>query len=215
MLRRTRAGFGEKLLGEFDRFLKTVAVPATTPAEPTPGAECGASTVPAAEKQHVAGLMRINHTGEVCAQALYYGQALWAEDETTRQKLHQAAAEEYDHLCWCQERLHELNAKPSIFNPFWYASSFALGSFAAAFGDPVSYGFVIETERQVEAHLDEHLQQLPESDCKSRAILARMKDDEIRHGNNAREAGGVDLPEPVRKAMTAMSKFMKALAYRL
>lgn len=212
---RRQPGLGERLLSEFDRFLKTVAVPATTPAQPTPGADCGDSPVPETARKHVAGLMRINHTGEVCAQALYYGQALWARDENTRKKLHQAAAEEYDHLCWCQQRLDDLEAKPSIFNPFWYASSFALGSFAAAFGDPVSYGFVIETERQVEAHLDEHLQQLPASDCKSRAILTQMKADEIRHGNNARAAGGVDLPVPVQKAMTAMSKFMKALAYRL
>ncbi len=212
---RQAAGLSERLMSEFDRFLKTVAVPAKTPMQPTPGADCGESAVPEPEKPHVAGLMRINHTGEVCAQALYYGQALWARDDATRAKLHQAAAEEYDHLCWCQERLDDLHARPSVFNPFWYASSFALGSFAAAFGDPVSYGFVIETERQVEAHLDEHLQQLPASDCKSRAILQQMKTDEIRHGHNAREAGGVDLPGPVQKAMTAMSQFMKALAYRI
>ncbi len=204
----------ERLCSEFDRFLKTVAVPASHPAQPTPGADCGESPVPETEKPHVAGLMRINHTGEVCAQALYYGQALWARDDATRQQLHQAANEEYDHLCWCQDRLNDLNAKPSLLNPFWYATSFALGGVAGAFGDPVSYGFVIETERQVEAHLDEHLQQLPESDCKSRAILERMKADEVRHGENARAAGGVDLPRPVQKAMGAMARLMKALAYR-
>ncbi len=211
---RRHFSLSERLLSECDRFLKTVTIPARQPAQPTPGTDCGPSPVPEQDRKHVAGLMRINHTGEICAQALYYGQALWARDESTRAQLHQAAAEEYDHLCWCQERLDDLDAKPSIFNPFWYAGSFTLGSLAAAFGDPVSYGFVIETERQVEAHLDEHLEQLPASDCKTRAILEQMKADEIRHGENARSAGGVDLPRPVQAAMHAMSQFMKTLVYR-
>jgi len=168
-----------------------------------------------AERKHAAGLMRVNHTGEVCAQALYDGQAALARDESTRAHLHAAAAEETDHLAWCAQRLHELDDRPSLLNPLWYAGSFAIGAAAAALGDRWSLGFVMETERQVEAHLHEHLQRLPESDARSRAILTRMQAEEARHAANARARGGVELPQPIPSMMRLASAVMKAVAYRV
>lgn len=167
------------------------------------------------ERRHVAGLMRINHTGEVCAQALYKGQALLARDEATARHLQQAAAEETDHLAWCGERLEELEARPSLLNPLWYAGSYAMGVAAAAVGDRVSLGFVVETERQVEAHLAEHLARLPAQDLRSHAILTQMQADEMRHADNALARGGVALPTPVPTLMHLASKAMKTIAYRL
>ncbi len=168
-----------------------------------------------AERRHVAGLMRINHTGEVCAQALYQGQAMLARDAATREHLHQAAAEETDHLAWCAGRLQELDAPPSRLNPLWYAGSHAMGAVAAAIGDRVSLGFVVETERQVEAHLADHMGRLPAADERSRAILAQMQADEIRHADNAAARGGKPLPFPVPTLMRMASKVMKTVAYRI
>lgn len=168
-----------------------------------------------AQRRHAAGLMRINHTGEVCAQALYVGQAAVARDAATREHLEHAAQEEADHLAWCHARLDELNARPSLFNPFWYAASYTLGAVAGWRGDGWNLGFVAETERQVEAHLDEHLETLPPQDARSRAILSVMKDDEARHANNAREAGARVLPSPIPAVMRFMSGVMKAVAYRI
>ena len=168
-----------------------------------------------AQRRHAAGLMRINHTGEVCAQALYVGQAAVAHDVATREHLEHAAQEEGDHLAWCHERLVELGARPSLFNPLWYASSYALGALAGWRGDGWNLGFVVETERQVEAHLDEHLTTLPPQDARSRAILSVMKEDEIRHADNAEAAGARVLPPPIPDLMRLMSKFMKAVAYRV
>lgn len=207
--------YSDKLFNEFDRFLKIVSNQPETPDIPTPRSSSTDVEFTTHDKRNIQGLMRINHTGEVCAQALYYGQALLAKDATTHQHLIDAAKEEHNHLYWCQERLDDLGANTSILNPFWYASSFLLGSTAALFGDKVSYGFVIEVEKQVEDHLQEHLEQIPEADIKTKAILEQMKADEMRHGENAREAGGVDLPKPIKKVMTAMSKFMKFLVYRI
>ncbi|MBB3227854.1 ubiquinone biosynthesis monooxygenase Coq7 [Luteibacter sp. Sphag1AF] len=167
-----------------------------------------------ADRRHAAGLMRINHVGEVCAQALYVGQAALARTEETRAHLMHAAAEETDHLAWCAERLKQLDSRPSLLNPLWYAGSYAIGVAAAAIGDPISLGFVVETERQVEAHLAEHLQSLPAEDERSRAILRQMQEDEIRHAQNAQERGGVDLPWPIPGLMHAASKVMKTVAYR-
>lgn len=167
------------------------------------------------ERKHAAGLMRVNHTGEVCAQALYDGQAALARDEATRAHLQAAAAEETDHLAWCAQRLHELDDRPSLLNPLWYVGSFAIGALAAALGDRMSLGFVMETERQVEAHLHEHLQRLPESDARSRAILTQMQSEEARHAANARARGGADLPTPVPQLMRCASAVMKAVAYRV
>ena len=168
-----------------------------------------------AERRHAAGLMRINHTGEVCAQALYVGQAAVARDPATRRQLEHAAQEETDHLAWCSERLRELDARGSVLNPLWYAGSYALGALAGLRGDGWNLGFVVETERQVEAHLDEHLQTLPIADGRSRAILAVMKADEARHGDEAEAAGARRLPFPVPQLMAAMSKVMKTVAYRV
>lgn len=159
--------------------------------------------------------MRVNHTGEVCAQALYSGQAAVARDEKTRAQLLEAASEETDHLAWCGERLRELDSRPSLLNPLWYAGSFAIGALAALVSDKVSLGFVVETERQVEAHLGEHLQKLPEADARSRAIVAEMQADEARHGRLAKDAGGIDLPPPVPGLMRLASAVMKAVAYRV
>ena len=167
------------------------------------------------ERRHAAGLMRINHVGEVCAQALYIGQAAVARDPATRAHLLHAAQEETDHLAWCADRLRELDSQPSLFNPLWYAGSFAIGAAAGLRGDGWNLGFVVETERQVEAHLQEHLASLPEADQRSRAILQLMKQDEARHADAAQAAGARNLPLPVKAAMRAASKLMKAVAYRL
>ena len=166
-------------------------------------------------RRHVAGLMRVNHTGEVCAQALYDGQAAFARDPATRAHLETAAAEETDHLAWCAGRLQELDDRPSLLNPLWYAGSFAIGAAAALAGDRWSLGFVVETERQVETHLGEHLQRLPPSDLRSRAILEAMQIDEARHADNALARGGQKLPPPIPTLMRGASAVMKAVAYRL
>ena len=168
-----------------------------------------------AERRHAAGLMRINHVGEVCAQALYVGQAAVARDPATRAQLQAAAQEETDHLAWCADRLRELDSRPSLLNPLWYAGSYAIGLAAGLRGDGWNLGFVVETERQVEAHLDEHLQTLPEADARSRAILRTMKDDEARHADHAEAAGARPLPQPIPRLMAAASTLMKAVAYRV
>ena len=167
------------------------------------------------EQRHAAGLMRINHVGEVCAQGLYFGQAAVARDGATRAHLLDAAQEETDHLAWCADRLRELGSRPSLLNPLWYAGSWAIGAAAGLRGDGWNLGFVVETERQVEAHLAEHLQTLPEADARSRAILSVMKDDEARHADNALAAGARILPPPIPTLMAAMSTVMKTVAYRL
>jgi ubiquinone biosynthesis monooxygenase Coq7 len=167
------------------------------------------------ERRHAAGLMRINHVGEVCAQALYVGQAAVARDDATRRQLLAAAQEETDHLAWCADRLRELDSRPSLLNPLWYAGSYAIGALAGLRGDGWNLGFVVETERQVEAHLDQHLQQLPEADARSRAILETMKADEARHADNAQAQGARRLPQPIPTLMAAASKLMKTVAYRI
>ena len=167
-----------------------------------------------AERRHAAGLMRINHVGEVCAQALYIGQAAVARDPATRAQLLEAAQEETDHLAWCADRLRELDSRPSLLNPIWYAGSYAIGALAGLRGDGWNLGFVVETERQVEAHLEEHLQTLPEADGRSRAILRTMKEDEARHADHAEAAGAKLLPQPIPRMMATASKLMKAVAYR-
>ena len=168
-----------------------------------------------AERRHAAGLMRINHVGEVCAQALYIGQAAVARDPATRAQLLEAAQEETDHLAWCADRLRELDSRPSLLNPIWYAGSYAIGALAVLRGDGWNLGFVVETERQVEAHLEEHLKTLPVADQRSRAILQVMKDDEARHADHAEAAGARALPAPIPAAMAGASRLMKTVAYRL
>ena len=204
----------DRLLIDAQNALQTIA--GTPVAErPNPAGEAADLVLDGDERRHAAGLMRINHVGEVCAQALYVGQASVARDPATRAQLLEAAQEETDHLAWCDTRLRELDARPSLFNPLWYAGSYAIGVLAGLRGDGWNLGFVAETERQVEAHLDEHLQTLPEADARSRAIVEAMKLDEARHADNAEAAGARALPQPIPSLMAAASKLMKAVAYRL
>ncbi len=182
---------------------------------PNPGAAVPDVVLEDAERRHASGLMRINHVGEVCAQALYLGQAAVARDPATRDHLLHAAQEETDHLAWCADRLRELDSRGSLFNPLWYAGSWAIGAAAGLRGDGWNLGFVVETERQVEAHLAEHLHSLPEADARSRAILRVMKADEVRHAENAQSAGASILPRPVAAMMAGASKVMRAVAYRI
>ncbi len=204
----------DRLLIDAQNALDTVfgAPPAT---RANPGAGEAEVVLDDTERRHAAGLMRINHVGEVCAQALYVGQAAVARDPATRADLLAAAAEETDHLAWCGERLRELDSRPSLLNPLWYGGSYAIGLLAGLRGDGWNLGFVVETERQVEAHLDEHLQQLPEADLRSRAILETMKADEARHAAHAEAAGARRLPMPIPMLMATASRLMKAVAYRV
>lgn len=204
----------DRLLADAQNALETVAG-APRAARPNPGAGEADVVLDEAERRHAAGLMRINHVGEVCAQALYVGQAAVARDPATRAQLHAAAQEETDHLAWCADRLRELDSRPSVFNPLWYAGSYAIGIAAGLRGDGWNLGFVVETERQVEAHLEEHLRTLPAADARSRAILEVMKDDEVRHADHAQAAGARRLPPPIPALMATASKLMKAVAYRL
>lgn len=198
-----------------DRVLRTVA--GQLPAQrPSPAARIREpETLGAEERDHAAGLMRVNHTGEVCAQALYEGQSLTARNPATRRMLRRAAQEETDHLAWCAERLTALEARPSVLNPAWYAASYALGAAAGLAGDRVSLGFVHATEDRVVHHLDRHAEQLPEGDARSRAIVEQMRADEARHGATALEAGGEEFPQRVRNAMALVSKLMTLTAYRI
>jgi ubiquinone biosynthesis monooxygenase Coq7 len=204
----------DRLLAGIERALETVAG-APEANRPSPAHGTAHAELDDAERRHAAGLMRINHTGEVCAQALYDGQAALARNEANREHLLHAAAEETDHLAWCGERLQELDSRPSLLNPLWYAGSYAIGALAALVGDAVSLGFVVETERQVEAHLAEHLEKLPVQDERSRAVLAQMQEDEVRHGQDAQARGGIDLPFPIPQLMQASSMVMKTVAYRV
>ncbi|MBA3777433.1 MAG: 2-polyprenyl-3-methyl-6-methoxy-1,4-benzoquinone monooxygenase [Betaproteobacteria bacterium] len=198
----------------FDRALRTLTGHLSS-GRPVPGAALADAELSTGERRHAAGLMRVNHTGEVCAQALYAAQALIARDLSIKQQFAHAAREEEEHLAWTQTRLNELNDRTSLLNPLWYAGSFALGVAAGLAGDRVNLGFVVETERQVEEHLTGHMEDLPPADAKSRAIVEQMRDDEARHGSMARAAGATDLPWPVRSAMRVTAGVMKAIAYRV
>ena len=204
----------DRLLDSAQNALSTV-LGAPRAERPNPGIDQPDVVLDEDERRHAAGLMRINHVGEVCAQALYIGQAAVARDPATRAHLLEAAQEETDHLAWCADRLRELDSRPSLFNPVWYAGSFAIGALAGIHGDGWNLGFVVETEHQVEAHLEEHLQTLPEADQRSRAILRVMKVDEARHADSAEHAGARILPQPIPTVMAGASKLMKAVAYRL
>jgi ubiquinone biosynthesis monooxygenase Coq7 len=204
----------DRLLSGLERAMEAVAG-SPEPVQRSPGDAVPDAPMDDAERRHAAGLMRINHVGEVCAQALYVGQAALARTEETRRHLMHAAQEETDHLAWCAERLKQLDSRPSLLNPLWYAGSYAIGVAAAAVGDPISLGFVVETERQVEAHLAEHLERLPPQDERSRAILRQMQADEVRHADAAQARGGIDLPWPLPRLMHAASTVMKTVAYRI
>lgn len=201
----------DTLITAADNALRTLfAKPQARRACPTLAAQ--STELSAAEKELAGGLMRVNHVGEVCAQALYAAQALGTRDPALRQHFLQASLEEGDHLAWTSQRLDELGARPSLLNPLWYAGAFGLGLIAARLGDRLSLGFVVETERQVEAHLATHLEKLPHGDHESRAIVAQMKDDEARHAVEATAAGAVELPLPVRRLMGAAAKVMTSTA---
>lgn len=184
-----------------------------SPSRETPGERDPGPASPE-DRRHVAGLMRVDHAGEICAQALYAGQSLVARDSRVRTTLERAGAEERDHLAWCSERLCELDARPSLLSPLWYAGSFALGVVSGLAGDRWSMGFLVETERQVERHLDGHIEQLPADDSRSRAILGRMRDDEAAHAKAGRSMGAAELPAPVKRAMGIVAKVMTETAYR-
>ena len=198
----------------FDRTLRTMSSVATA-SRPNPGEGVAEPGLTEQEKSHSAGLMRVNHVGEVCAQALYAAQSAFAKTPLTREQFQKAGEEEVDHLAWTADRLRELGSRTSLLNPLWYAGSFALGAVAARLGDPVSLGFVVETERQVEAHLDRHLDELPPNDLRSRAIVTQMRDDEAAHAEAAAQLGAAELPLPVKKVMEAMAKVMTTAAYRI
>ena len=205
----------DRLMTQIDQALRVALAPAPAAERERPGREAPDVELDDVERRDVAGLMRINHAGEVCAQALYAGQAATARTAGVRAEMQQAAAEEVDHLSWCAERLTELDARPSYFNPVWYAGSFAIGALAGAAGDRWSLGFVEATERQVEAHLQDHLDRLPTDDARSRAIVEQMKIDEARHAELAEAAGAARLPAPVQGLMALTARVMKGVAYRI
>jgi ubiquinone biosynthesis monooxygenase Coq7 len=204
----------DRLLGGLAHALSTSMGPAPAPVDPYPAQRVDDDALDEAARRHAAGLMRVNHAGEVCAQALYLGQAAVSRSPELREHLVSAAREEADHLAWCAQRLEELGDRPSLLNPLWYAGSFALGAAAGLAGDRISLGFIVETERQVESHLGEHLERLPAGDQRSRAVVRRMQSDEARHGADAQAAGAAELPSPVPRLMAAAAAVMKALAYR-
>ncbi len=202
----------DKFIHSFDQALRSL-VPGTTSAQRVNPSTDNTTHLTVSDARHVAGLMRVNHSGEVCAQALYHGQALTAKLPHVRQEMQQAAIEEQDHLAWCEDRLKELDSHTSLLNPVWYGLSFGMGALAGIAGDKYSLGFVAETERQVSLHLEDHIRQLPEQDDRSRKILVQMNEDELHHRDTALNAGGVDLPTPVRIAMTGISKLMTKTSY--
>ena len=203
----------DQILINADHALRTLFGRPQTTERPNPAEDIPEADLTDEQRRHVARLMRINHTGEVCAQALYQGQALTAKLPDTRKRLERSAKEENDHLAWCAARLEDLGDRKSLLNPLWYAGSFAMGAAAGLAGDKWSLGFVVETERQVEDHLDEHLAQIPSDDEKTRTILEQMKADEVHHAQIAHAAGGAELPAPIRSAMRLTSKVMTGTVY--
>ena len=206
----------DQVIGAMDRALRTVAAPpvALRPS-PARGLVDGAQDLGEVQRAEAAALMRVNHVGEVCAQALYDAQALATRDERLRALFRRAAEEETDHLAWTRERVEALGGRLSLLNPLWYAGAFAIGLVAARAGDRMSLGFMAETERQVEAHLDGHLDRLPPEDLASRAVVEQMKADEVQHANTATDLGGAELPLPLRLAMRAAAKVMTTTAHRI
>ncbi|HET7842701.1 MAG TPA: 2-polyprenyl-3-methyl-6-methoxy-1,4-benzoquinone monooxygenase [Xanthomonadales bacterium] len=205
----------DEAIAHLQRALGATLGPAPPDARGYPAAAVEGASLDEAGRRHAAGLMRINHAGEVCAQALYLGQAAIARKPAIRAHLLEAADEEASHLAWCAKRLDELGSGPSVLNPLWFAGSFAIGAAAALVGDRESLGFVVETERQVEAHLGDHLERLPAGDERSRAVVRTMQADEARHGEEAKDAGARELPQPVPRLMALAAGVMKFLAYRV
>lgn len=205
--------FADQVILNLDLGLRTLIGRPRITERTNPGSSVAEAELSEKERDHSARLMRINHTGEVCAQALYQGQALTAKTQRVQQAMQRAADEENDHLEWCEHRVKELGGRLSLLNPAWYAGSLALGAAAGIAGDKWSLGFVSETERQVEGHLDDHLADIAPEDLRSRAILEQMKEDEARHGQKARDLGGMELPPPIQQAMRWMSKLMTKSVY--
>jgi ubiquinone biosynthesis monooxygenase Coq7 len=203
----------DKLLAGANNALRTVAAPAGRPARKNPSADIKDADLDAKQKAHAAGLMRVNHAGEVAAQALYQGHATVARDKDIEDQMKRAADEEFDHLAWCEQRIHELGYKPSRLSPLWYAGAYTIGAASGVLGDKWSLGFIAETERQVCSHLESHLDQLPTNDAKSRAIVEQMRDEEAEHGENAIDAGAAELPRPLVHLMRATAKIMTKTAY--
>lgn len=205
----------DRLLSGLNTALKTVAAPAGNPARPNPAEGIAEPKLTDAEKSHAAGLMRVNHAGEIAAQGLYQGHAAVARSQAIEAQMQQAADEEHDHLAWCEQRLTELGSQPSRLSPLWYAGSFAIGAASGVLGDRWSLGFIAETENQVCEHLTSHLDSLPDDDARSRAIVEQMRAEEAEHGENAREAGAAELPEPVHRLMRMTARIMTRSAYWL
>ena len=205
----------DRLIISFDGALRMATGQAYAATRENPAGSTPEVMMDEENRQHAAGLMRINHAGEVCAQALYAGQAVTARSPEVQAEMQQAANEEIDHLSWCKDRLDELESKPSKLDPLWYAGSFAIGAVAGLAGDGWSLGFLKETENQVEAHLEGHIEKLPPEDARSRAILDQMKIDEAKHAKMAEDSGAYDLPRPVRRLMKLTASAMKAVAYRV
>ncbi len=208
-----RFGLFDRLIISFDNGLQTVFGKPIPTGRSYPGENLPEADLDEADRRKSEGLMRVNHAGEVSAQALYQGQALVARDENVRSRLSKSAEEENDHLVWCEQRLDELGGHKSYLNAFWYVGSFTTGLLAGVAGDKWSLGFVVETEHQVVRHLEDHLQKLPAEDQRSHAILEQMKEDERHHATVALESGAVELPSPIKKMMTLQSKVMTTLAY--
>jgi 3-demethoxyubiquinol 3-hydroxylase len=204
----------DQLIAQFDRALRTVSGVAHA-SRPSPGDASPEAELQEHDRTHAAALMRVNHVGEVCAQALYQGQALTARDPHARQALERAASEEEDHLAWSAQRVHELGGRTSLLNPLWYAGAFTVGAIAGAAGDRWNLGFLAETERQVEEHLSGHLERLPPEDARTRALVAAMRADEARHRDTALRLGAAELPRPVKLAMRLASGLMTRIAYRV
>lgn len=210
-----RHSFFDGLLIQADKALRTLVADAPSPERSSPAAGNAEQPLSEVEKKHAAGLMRVNHSGEVCAQALYQGQALTAKLFSVREDMEQAADEEIDHLAWCEERVKQLGSHTSVLNPLWYGLSFGIGATAGLISDKLSLGFVSATEDQVCKHLQSHLQELPPQDSKSRAIVDQMLEDESRHAHAALEAGGIEFPAPVKTLMSLVSKAMTKSSYRI
>lgn len=205
----------DRLLAGANNALRTIAAPAGRAARPNPAGETPEAILDNQQKSHAAGLMRVNHAGEVAAQGLYQGHAMVARDPSIEHHMQHAAEEEFDHLAWCEQRLSELDEKPSLLSPAWYMGAFLIGAASGVLGDKWSLGFIAETEKQVCDHLDTHLDRLPEQDARSRAILTQMRDEEAEHGDNARKAGAAELPEPIRQLMKLTARVMTSTAYRV
>ena len=205
----------DRLLAGANNALRTIAAPAGRPARANPAADIAEAELTDRQRRHAAGLMRVNHAGEVAAQGLYQGHAAVARDPDIEDQMQRAAEEEFDHLAWCEQRLAELDEKPSLLSPVWYTGAFLIGAASGVLGDKWSLGFIAETEQQVCDHLDSHLDRLPDEDARSRAIVTQMRDEEEEHGENARDAGAEDLPEPVRQLMKLTARVMTSTAYRV